>query len=190
MNPLWPPSRAEPPLTAAEMHRLRKLVGDLAERYARFPRAARQLLTSKEKAPTKRPTRRARPKCGAKTRPGRPCVAPAVWDPGAAAPRNGRCRNHGGLSTGPRTPEGLQRVAEALRGAREKKRLAKAAPQRPGAAPVQPQVLRQLQTPRPRQLSRQEFEATLALPVPPESKFDPWRALRGSFDPWSVLKRR
>jgi hypothetical protein len=26
---------------------------------------------------------------------------------------NGRCRFHGGLSTGPRTPEGLQRIARA-----------------------------------------------------------------------------
>ncbi len=26
---------------------------------------------------------------------------------------NGRCRLHGGLSTGPRTPEGLERLAQA-----------------------------------------------------------------------------
>jgi len=38
--------------------------------------------------------------CGAKTRPGTPCKSPAM--------RNGRCRMHGGASTGPRTPEGLE----------------------------------------------------------------------------------
>ena len=33
------------------------------------------------------------PRCGAKTRSGTPCKAPAM--------RNGRCRLHGGKSTGP-----------------------------------------------------------------------------------------
>ena len=28
---------------------------------------------------------------------------------------NGRCKNHGGLSTGPKTPEGRQVIAEATR---------------------------------------------------------------------------
>jgi hypothetical protein len=42
------------------------------------------------------------PRCGAKTRRGIPCRAPAM--------RNGRCRLHGGKSTGPRTPEGLARM--------------------------------------------------------------------------------
>jgi hypothetical protein len=41
------------------------------------------------------------PRCGAKTRKGIPCKSPAM--------ANGRCRMHGGASTGPRTPEGLQR---------------------------------------------------------------------------------
>jgi hypothetical protein len=45
--------------------------------------------------------------CGARTRKGPPCVAPAR--------PNGRCRMHGGLSTGPRTPEGRQRIVDALR---------------------------------------------------------------------------
>lgn len=43
----------------------------------------------------------AAPRCGACTRAGHPCRSPAM--------RNGRCRLHGGLSTGPRTPEGLER---------------------------------------------------------------------------------
>jgi len=38
------------------------------------------------------------PRCGAKTRRGPPCKCPAM--------KNGRCRLHGGLSTGPRTEEG------------------------------------------------------------------------------------
>ncbi len=38
------------------------------------------------------------PRCGAKTRKGTPCQAPAM--------KNGRCRMHGGKSTGP--PKGSQ----------------------------------------------------------------------------------
>jgi len=45
------------------------------------------------------------PRCGAKTRKGTPCKAPAM--------ANGRCRMHGGKSTGPRTPEGLERSRKA-----------------------------------------------------------------------------
>ena len=44
-------------------------------------------------------------RCGARTRRGTSCAAPAM--------RNGRCRLHGGLSTGPRTPEGLARSRSA-----------------------------------------------------------------------------
>ncbi|MBW1789808.1 MAG: hypothetical protein JRK53_24855 [Deltaproteobacteria bacterium] len=44
-------------------------------------------------------------RCGAKTRRGTPCKAPAM--------KNGRCRLHGGKSTGPRTPEGLERSKTA-----------------------------------------------------------------------------
>ena len=40
------------------------------------------------------------PRCGAKTRKGTPCKAPSM--------ANGRCRMHGGKSTGPRTPKGLE----------------------------------------------------------------------------------
>ena len=41
------------------------------------------------------------PCCGAKTRQGGTCQQPAM--------KNGRCRLHGGKSTGPRTPKGLER---------------------------------------------------------------------------------
>jgi hypothetical protein len=44
----------------------------------------------------------ASPRCGARTRTGTPCKAPAM--------PAGRCRMHGGLSTGPRTAEGLERI--------------------------------------------------------------------------------
>ena len=42
------------------------------------------------------------PRCGAMTRAGAPCRSPAM--------PNGRCRMHGGTSTGPRTAAGLARV--------------------------------------------------------------------------------
>ncbi|WP_456380175.1 HGGxSTG domain-containing protein [Thiolapillus sp.] len=42
--------------------------------------------------------------CGAKTRAGTPCKQRAIY-------WNGRCKFHGGLSTGPRTPEGKTRSA-------------------------------------------------------------------------------
>ena len=59
------------------------------------------------------------PGCGARCRDGTPCQAPAVWDYANDRPRNGRCRMHGGLSTGPRTSEGKRRSREgARRGAR------------------------------------------------------------------------
>jgi hypothetical protein len=45
------------------------------------------------------------PRRGAKTRDGTPCQAPAM--------PNGRCRMHGGPSTGPKTEEGRRRCAEA-----------------------------------------------------------------------------
>jgi len=47
----------------------------------------------------------AAPRCGARTRCGGACRQPAM--------PNGRCRLHGGLSTGPRTPAGLARSCRA-----------------------------------------------------------------------------
>ena len=55
------------------------------------------------------------PRCGAKTRQGPPCQAPVVWDKIREQPRNGRCKLHGGLSTGAKTPNGRARQAEARR---------------------------------------------------------------------------
>ena len=46
--------------------------------------------------------------CGAYARStGKPCQSSAL--------KNGRCRNHGGLSTGPTTDKGRRAVAEATR---------------------------------------------------------------------------
>ena len=47
-------------------------------------------------------------KCGAYARTtGKPCQAKAMT--------NGRCKNHGGMSTGPKTPAGRQAIAKATR---------------------------------------------------------------------------
>jgi len=45
------------------------------------------------------------PRCGAKTRNGTSCQAPAML--------NGRCRMHGGKSTGPKTIDGKERSRQA-----------------------------------------------------------------------------
>jgi hypothetical protein len=44
-------------------------------------------------------------KCGAKTRKSTACQSPAM--------KNGRCRMHGGKSTGARTKEGIERIKKA-----------------------------------------------------------------------------
>ena len=43
--------------------------------------------------------------CGAKTRAGTPCKLTGIYG-------NGRCKLHGGLSTGPKTPEGRAKMAD------------------------------------------------------------------------------
>ena len=47
-------------------------------------------------------------KCGALTRKGTPCRCKPL-------PGKQRCKFHGGASTGPRTPEGRERIADAQR---------------------------------------------------------------------------
>ncbi|MEI8180491.1 HGGxSTG domain-containing protein [Aestuariivirga sp.] len=51
-----------------------------------------------------------RPKlvCGARTRRGTACQCKQLF-------RKGRCRFHGGLSTGPRTAEGREAISRAVR---------------------------------------------------------------------------
>ena len=45
-------------------------------------------------------------RCGARTRKGTACLSPAIK-------RNGRCRLHGGASTGAKTSEGRERISQA-----------------------------------------------------------------------------
>jgi hypothetical protein len=65
---------------------------------------------SAEPSPPRRPRSNVQlqraPRCGARTRAGCPCQAPAIRG-------KLRCRMHGGRSTGPRTPEGLARLRAA-----------------------------------------------------------------------------
>jgi hypothetical protein len=63
-----------------------------------------------------RTPRRERPRCGARTRAGGTCRGPAVWDHERDQPRTrrGRCRLHGGASTGPRTQAGRDAARAAL----------------------------------------------------------------------------
>lgn len=46
-------------------------------------------------------------KCGAMTRTGKPCKAPGKW-------RGGKCRVHGGLSSGAKTQAGKERARQAV----------------------------------------------------------------------------
>ena len=56
-------------------------------------------------------------RCEARTRSGTPCKCKAMG--------NGRCRLHGGLSTGPRTPEGKAVAAMNLPSAKQLRRTTK-----------------------------------------------------------------
>ncbi len=55
-------------------------------------------------------------RCEARCRDGHACRAPSM--------RNGRCKLHGGMSSGPKTLEGRARIAEAQRARHAKRRLA------------------------------------------------------------------
>jgi len=63
-----------------------------------------------------------RGECGAKTRKGIPCKASPVWCVEQDKRRNGRCKLHGGLSTGPKTATGK----EAIRASNKKRAQAEA----------------------------------------------------------------
>lgn len=64
------------------------------------------------KRPRKLPKTK-RPLCGARCRNGQPCKMRVVL--GADGKARRRCRLHGGLSTGPRTPEGRAAIAASNR---------------------------------------------------------------------------
>lgn len=72
---------------------------------------ARRLLANVSiRAPASRPATPIPPNefCGARTRAGTPCKSRALY-------KSGRCKNHGGLSTGPRTAEGKARASQNAR---------------------------------------------------------------------------
>jgi len=81
-----------------------------AERWRSFgegPRAYRDL-DGKVHEVGWHPPKRERPRCGARTRAGGSCQAPALLE-------KERCRMHGGLSTGPKTAEGKARSAAGVK---------------------------------------------------------------------------
>ncbi len=59
--------------------------------------------------------RKSRGTCGAKTRKGLPCQAPPVWNKSTDKAKNGRCKLHGGMSTGARTDKGREAIRESNR---------------------------------------------------------------------------
>lgn len=123
-------------LTFEELQLLESVSPDQARRRLQLERLERGI---------DRPTPKAlRPRCGAKTRAGRPCAAPCVWDATADRPRNGRCKLHGGLSTGPRTPEGFARREAGFRRWVEEQRRRRASRRatRPDPAEVEWQMQR------------------------------------------------
>jgi hypothetical protein len=67
---------------------------------------AQRLAAAKEREAARATKRRVR--CKAKTRKGTPCRM--LSEPGKR-----RCKFHGGMSTGARTPEGMERLREAQR---------------------------------------------------------------------------
>lgn len=94
---------------------------DQIERYVEFAmqrwRAARDTRRNRSEAWRARHSKTARAatkqkpscnrKCGALTRRRTGCIRPPL--------ENGRCRNHGGLSTGPKSQDGRARIAAAQR---------------------------------------------------------------------------
>jgi hypothetical protein len=67
--------------------------------------------------------RKNRGTCNAKTRRNTLCQAPPVWDKEKDKARNGRCKLHGGLSTGARTEQGREAIRESNRRRAKMRRL-------------------------------------------------------------------
>lgn len=62
---------------------------------------------------------RERERCEARTRSGAPCRAPAN-------PKNGRCKLHGGASTGPKSAEAREAARQRMLALNERRRAARA----------------------------------------------------------------
>jgi len=89
-----------------------KLLGSGERARAMLAAGKLRLLVPKER---QEPDSRWKP-CGAFARStGKPCQAPGNG-------RGGRCKLHGGMSTGPRTEQGRRRLQEAMKGRWLKKR--------------------------------------------------------------------
>jgi hypothetical protein len=103
-------------LLSTSLHEYRLPMGILLSDVLRFVKEIDGKAVAEDQAQTHTVTsKRDRPKCGAKTRKGAPCRAPAVWNNKKNRPVNGRCRMHGGLSTGPRTMDGRRRALANLK---------------------------------------------------------------------------
>lgn len=110
-----PPKKRQLP-NANPVMSARSISGNVGPHDARlFRELVRALRESGLRKPYWRVFKKEKPKCGARCRNGHPCQAPAAWDEYRCGIKNGRCRIHGGLSTGPRTEEGRRRCAEAAR---------------------------------------------------------------------------
>ena len=83
------------------------------------PRSPRQPSPDKAAAPSEPLTGRQRKRCGARARSrgGAPCQCKVV-------PGRTRCKLHGGMSTGPKTPEGRARSSEGARRYHAERRVA------------------------------------------------------------------
>jgi hypothetical protein len=68
------------------------------------PKTIRSIIRSENKQAEQKPLPGER--CLARTRRGTPCQRKAL--------QNGRCPNHGGKSTGPKTPEGMAKALAAI----------------------------------------------------------------------------
>lgn len=66
-----------------------------------------------------------RGQCGALTRQRTLCQAPPVWDKATDEAVNGRCKLHGGLSTGPKTSNGKEAIRQSNRTRKYNKKTAK-----------------------------------------------------------------
>ncbi len=103
--------------------RLQRLINEGVEPHTLSPQQqfdfartmARILLPPVSEGRPRRLPRHLRPRCMARRRDGRRCQAKVAWDTEHDRARNTKCRVHGGLSTGPRTPEGRRRIGLANR---------------------------------------------------------------------------
>ena len=99
------------------------------QQFEAFRAMARLMTQAPAGTPRHRPRRlprHLRPRCMARRRDGRRCQAKVAWDTEHDRARNTKCRVHGGMSTGPRTPGGRRRIGESNRQRAQVRRQAQA----------------------------------------------------------------